>query len=35
MLGNMPALNSNCKLMCSWGGIIQVTAPGQVTEMIP
>jgi len=35
MLGKMPALNSNCKLMCSWGGVIQVTVPGQFTEMIP
>jgi hypothetical protein len=35
MLGKMPALNNNCKLMCTWGGVIQVTVPGQVTEMIP
>lgn len=35
MLGNMPALNSNCKLMCTWAGVIQVTVPGQLTEMIP
>lgn len=35
MLGNMPALTNNCKLMCNWGGVIQVTVPGQTTEMIP
>ena len=35
MVGNMPALNNNCKLMCAWTGVIQVTVPGQVTEMIP
>jgi hypothetical protein len=35
MLGNMPALNNNCKLMCAWAGVIQVTIPGQFTEMIP
>lgn len=35
MLGNMPALTNNCKLMCTWGGVIQVTVPGQMTEMIP
>ena len=35
MLGKMPALNNNCKLMCTWGGVIQVTVPGQTTEMIP
>lgn len=35
LLGNMPALNNNCKLMCAWGGVIQVTVPGQFTEMIP
>ena len=35
MVGNMSALNNNCKLMCTWAGVIQVTVPGQVTEMIP
>jgi Domain of unknown function (DUF4280) len=35
MLGNQPAVDNNCKLMCNWGGIIQVTYPGQVTEQIP
>jgi hypothetical protein len=29
LIGNMPALDSNCKLMCNWGGVIQIIAPGQ------
>jgi hypothetical protein len=35
LLGNMPCLNNSSKLMCMWGGVIQITVPGQVTEMIP
>ncbi|KAF1045353.1 DUF4280 domain-containing protein [Xylophilus sp.] len=35
LLAGMPALNDSAKLMCSWGGVIQVVAPGQFTEMIP
>ena len=35
MLGGQPSVDSNCKLMCNWGGSIQVTYPGQVTEQIP
>jgi hypothetical protein len=30
LIGNMPALESNSKLMCSYGGCIQVINPGQV-----
>lgn len=29
LVGNMPALESNSKCMCSWGGVIQVVTPGQ------
>jgi hypothetical protein len=29
-IGQMPALDSNCKLMCNWGGVIQIVSPGQV-----
>ncbi|WP_163992283.1 DUF4280 domain-containing protein [Pyxidicoccus caerfyrddinensis] len=29
LVGNMPALESNSKLMCSYGGVIQVVTPGQ------
>jgi hypothetical protein len=35
LIGNMPALNSTSKLMCSWGGVIQITAPGQFTTQVP
>lgn len=35
MVGNMPALNNTSTLMCTWGGVITVVMPGQVTEMIP
>ena len=34
MLGNMPALNNTSTLMCNWAGVIQITMPGQATEMI-
>jgi hypothetical protein len=29
-IGKMPALDSTCKLMCNWGGVIQIVSPGQV-----
>jgi hypothetical protein len=35
LIGSIPALDNNCKLMCLWGGVIQVTNPGQSTVMIP
>jgi len=35
LLGGKPALDNTCQLMCMWGGVIQVTVPGQFTEMIP
>jgi hypothetical protein len=34
LIGNMPAVNNSCKLMCNWGGIIQVVVPGQFTVMV-
>ena len=34
LIGNMPALNDTCKLMCMWGGVIQFIAPGQVTVQV-
>lgn len=34
LIGNMPALNSDCKLMCMWGGVISITFPGQVKVMV-
>ena len=35
LIGNMPALDNNSKLMCNWGGVIQVLNPGQMKVMIP
>lgn len=35
MIGNKPALNNSCKLMCNWGGVIQITAAGQGTINVP
>lgn len=35
LIGNMPALNDSSKLMCTWGGVIQINSPGQTTVMIP
>jgi hypothetical protein len=35
LIGSIPALDNNCKLMCLWGGVIQITNPGQSTVMIP
>lgn len=35
LIGNMPALNNSSKLMCNWGGVIQIVVPGQVQTMVP
>src|SRR4028119_2415900 len=35
LLGNMPALNNTSKLMCVWGGVIQIVSPGEFTVTIP
>ncbi|ELX12957.1 hypothetical protein Jab_1c15730 [Janthinobacterium sp. HH01] len=35
LIGNMPALNNSSKLMCMWGGVIAINAPGQTTVSIP
>jgi hypothetical protein len=29
LVANMPALDMNSKLMCNWGGVIQILSPGQ------
>lgn len=34
-IGNMPALNNTSKLICNWGGIIQIVNPGQMNAMVP
>jgi hypothetical protein len=35
LIGNMPALQNSSKLMCNWGGVIQILMPGQFTVMVP
>lgn len=35
LIGNMPALNNTSRLMCNWGGVIQITSPGQTTTQVP
>lgn len=35
LVGGQPALNNTSKLMCSWGGVIQILMPGQTTIMVP
>lgn len=35
LVGNTPALNDSSKLMCMWGGVIQISAPGQFTIQLP
>lgn len=35
LIANMPALNNSSKLMCSFGGVIQISNPGQTSIMIP
>lgn len=35
LIGSMPALDNNSKLMCNWGGVIQIVNPGQTKMMIP
>jgi hypothetical protein len=35
LIGSKPALNNNSKLMCMWGGVIQVINPGQFQAQVP
>ncbi len=35
MIKNKPTLNSSSTLMCTWGGVISVTNPGQMTVKVP
>ncbi|MDO9168027.1 MAG: DUF4280 domain-containing protein [Methylobacter sp.] len=34
LIGNMPALSSDSKLMCCWAGVISITFAGQVKVML-
>jgi len=35
LVGNIPALNDSCTLMCTWAGIITISNPGQTQTMVP
>jgi hypothetical protein len=35
LINNLPALDATSKCMCTWGGVITITMPGQVTTTIP
>lgn len=35
LIGNIPALNNGSKLMCAWGGVVQIVSPGEFTVMEP
>jgi Domain of unknown function (DUF4280) len=35
LIGGVPALDSNSKLFCAWGGVISITSPGQITVQLP
>lgn len=35
LIGGKPALNQTAKLMCNWGGIIQIVNPGTVNVQVP
>ncbi|MEB0951972.1 DUF4280 domain-containing protein [Citrobacter sedlakii] len=34
LVGGTPALTAQSKLMCNWGGVIQIVFPGQVTTIV-
>lgn len=35
LIGGLPALDNTCKLMCLWGGMIQIVTPAQMTVLVP
>ena len=35
LIGNFPALDDAAKLMCAWGGVIQIVSPGEFTVQVP
>ena len=34
-IGAIPAVDTNCKLMCAWLGVIMITQPAQMTVTVP
>jgi hypothetical protein len=35
LIASMPALNNSSKLMCNWGGVIQINMAGQMQTDVP
>jgi len=35
LIGNMPALDNQSTLMCTWAGVIQIVNPGEFTVSVP
>jgi hypothetical protein len=35
LIANFPALNNSSKLMCNWGGVIQINNPGTTNIQVP
>lgn len=35
LIGGKPALNQTSKLMCNWGGVIQIVNPGTTSIQVP
>lgn len=35
LIGGKPALNQTSKLMCNWGGVIQIVNPGTANVQVP
>ena len=35
LIGNYPALNNSSKLICNWGGVIQITYSGTTNIQVP
>lgn len=35
VVGGAPALDDQSRLMCAWGGVIQILQPGQLTVEVP
>lgn len=35
LIANYPALNNSSKLICNWGGVIQISNPGTTNIQVP
>lgn len=34
-IAGLPAVDTSCKLICEWGGVITITLPAQMTVTVP